>query len=63
MKGGLESTGLSDYAQYALKEICGQEWVQEKFLKDPDSLFAPDLLLDKMLSHKQVRNLTLTNWN
>ena len=54
-KGGMKSVGLSEYAKHALKEICSQEWVREKFLKNPDILFTPDLLLDKMLSNKQVR--------
>lgn len=54
-KGGMKSVGLSEYAKHALKEICSQEWVREKFLKNPEVLFTPDLLLDKMLSSKQVR--------
>ena len=51
----MKSVGLSEYAKHALKEICSQEWVREKFLKNPEALFTPDLLLDKMLSSKQVR--------
>lgn len=50
----METAGLSDYAKHALKEMCGQEWVREKFLKDPNSLFTQDLLLDSMLTSKQV---------
>lgn len=53
-RGGMERAGLSDYAQHTLREICSQEWVREKFLKDPEALFNPELLLDKMLSHAQV---------
>ena len=54
-RGGMERAGLSDYAQHTLREICSQEWVREKFLKDPKALFNSELLLDKMLSHAQVR--------
>ncbi len=50
----MKSVGLSEYAKHALREICSQEWVREKFLKNPDILFTPDYLLDKMLSNKQV---------
>ena len=53
-RGGMERAGLSDYAQHTLREICSQEWVREKFLKDPKALFNSELLLDKMLSHAQV---------
>lgn len=54
-KGGMKSVGLSEYAKHALKEICSQEWVREKFLKNPDILLSADYLLDKMMSNKQVR--------
>lgn len=37
-----------------MKEMCRQEWVREKFLKDPDAVLSSDLLLDQMLSNKQV---------
>ena len=50
----MESAGLSEFAKHALKEISSQEWVREKFLKDPDSLFKPSLLMDNMLTIKQV---------
>lgn len=53
-KGGIESAGLSEFAKHALKEMCRQEWVQEKFLKDPDGVLSSDLLLDPMLTNKQV---------
>ena len=50
----MESKGLNDFAKHALQEICQQEWVREKFLKDVDHLFTSDLLIDHMLSTKQV---------
>lgn len=53
-KNGMESKGLNDFAKHALQEICQQEWVREKFLKDVDHLFTSDLLIDPMLSNKQV---------
>ncbi|KAJ8310216.1 hypothetical protein KUTeg_012081 [Tegillarca granosa] len=53
-KGGIESAGLSEFAKHALKEMCRQEWVQEKFLKDPDGVLSSDLLLDPMLTNKQM---------
>ena len=53
----MERAGLSDYAQHTLREICSQEWVREKFLKDPKALFNSELLLDKMLSHAQVSDV------
>lgn len=53
-KHGMESAGLSDFARHALKEMCKQDWVQEKFLKDPEGVQSSDLLLDNMLSNKQV---------
>ena len=45
---------LTAYTQYVLEEICSQEWVREKFLKNPEKLFNCDMLLDKMFSEKQV---------
>ena len=54
LKGRIDSTGLSEYAKHCLREICSQEWVREKFLKEPEHLFTVDLLLDKMLSNCQV---------
>ena len=51
---GKESS-LSDFARHAMKEMCRQEWVREKFLKDPDAVLSSDLLLDQMLSNKQVK--------
>nr|XP_022287518.1 mediator of RNA polymerase II transcription subunit 12-like protein isoform X2 [Crassostrea virginica] len=56
-KHGMESAGLSDFARHALKEMCKQDWVQEKFLKDPEAVLSSDLLLDNMLSNKQAQQL------
>ena len=53
---GIEHKSLAEYARYVLKEICRQDWVREKFLKKPEHLLSHDLLLDKTLTHKQVRN-------
>jgi len=53
-KGGIESAGLSEFARHALMEMCAQDWVQEKFLKNPESVLSSDLLLDPMLTNKQV---------
>jgi len=58
LKGRTDSTGLSEYAKHCLREICSQEWVREKFLKEPEHLFTVDLLLDKMLSNRQVNSST-----
>lgn len=58
LKGRMDSTGLSEYAKHCLREICSQEWVREKFLKEPEHLFTVDLLLDKMLSNRQVSDET-----
>ena len=53
-KGGLERAGLNEYAQHTLKEICSQEWVREKFLKETESLFTTDHLLDPLFKHQLV---------
>ncbi|KAL8595943.1 hypothetical protein ACOMHN_018255 [Nucella lapillus] len=57
---GMESKGLNDFAKHALHEICQQDWVREKFLKDVDHLFTSDLLIDPMLSLKQGQQLLHT---
>lgn len=57
----MESAGLSDFARHALKEMCKQDWVQEKFLKDPEGVQSSDLLLDNMLSNKQVGKMYSSN--
>ncbi|ELT92763.1 hypothetical protein CAPTEDRAFT_163894 [Capitella teleta] len=52
-----QAAGLSEYAKHCLKEICSQEWVREKLLKNPENLFDSDLLLDNMLSQRQAQQL------
>ena len=51
---GMETADLSGYTRHVLREICSQEWVREKFLKDPEALLTSDLLLDNVLKDKQV---------
>ena len=51
----MENAGLSEFAKYALRAMCSQDWVREKFLRDPEGLFNADMLLDAMLSPEQVR--------
>lgn len=58
-KGGMESAGLNDFAKHALQEVCRQDWVREKFLKDPQALFTTEVLTDPMLSSKQVSFATV----
>lgn len=53
---GIESAGLNDFAKYALGQICSQQWIHERCLRDPDVLCSSDLLLDPMLSQKQVQS-------
>lgn len=52
-----KESSLSDFARHAMKEMCRQEWVREKFLKDPDAVLSSDLLLDQMLSNKQAQQI------
>ena len=79
MKGGgsggassnpMESASLSEYAKFTLKTICSQEWVREIFLKDPEKLWTPEVLLDEVLTCKQVNKVRIqdhcscqTPWN
>lgn len=51
-----QAPGLSDLAQFVLREICSQEWVLERCLQNPEELCHQDMLLDSMLSSKQVWN-------
>lgn len=53
-KDGLGSGSLSEFAKRALTEICRQDWVREKFLRNPEKLFTSDLLNDPILSYRQV---------
>lgn len=57
--GGMENAGLSEFAKHSLREMCSQDWVREKFLRDPEGLFNSEMLLDAMLTPEQVR---YRNW-
>ena len=48
------AVGLSDFAQHVLRQICSQEWVLERCLQNPEELCDTDMLLDSMLTPKQV---------
>lgn len=52
-----QAPGLSDLAQFVLREICSQEWVLERCLQNPEELCHQDMLLDSMLSSKQAQRL------
>ncbi|KAK0041422.1 mediator of RNA polymerase II transcription subunit 12-like protein isoform X3 [Biomphalaria pfeifferi] len=56
-KDGLGSGSLSEFAKCALTEICRQDWVREKFLRNPEKLFTSDLLNDPILSYRQAQQL------
>lgn len=60
----LENTvpSLSEFAQYVLKEICNQEWVLDRCLLNPVML-CEALLVDTMLSPKQVGLINIQNSN
>lgn len=53
----IESASLRTYAKYTLKTICAQECVREICLKEPERLLTAEVLLDQLLSQKQVSNL------
>ncbi|MGH0165053.1 UNVERIFIED_CONTAM: hypothetical protein FKN15_004543 [Acipenser sinensis] len=54
----IETASLSEYARYALRTICQQEWVGEHCLKEPERLCTDkDLVLDPVLSNKQAQKL------
>ena len=53
----MESAGLNEYAKHSLREICSQEWVRERFLKNPEELFKTDMLLDPELKNKHAQQL------
>ncbi|XP_041119222.1 mediator of RNA polymerase II transcription subunit 12-like protein isoform X5 [Polyodon spathula] len=54
----IETASLSEYARYALRTICQQEWVGEHCLKEPERLCTDkDLILDPVLSNKQAQKL------
>ncbi|XP_022706547.1 mediator of RNA polymerase II transcription subunit 12-like protein isoform X2 [Varroa jacobsoni] len=48
---------LKDYSKFALAQICSQQWVHERCLRDPDLLCTNDLLLDPMLTPSQAESL------
>ncbi|KAH3870442.1 hypothetical protein DPMN_033629 [Dreissena polymorpha] len=50
----MENAGLSEFSKHALCELCSQDWVSEKFLRDPEGLFNSEMLLDHKLSPEQV---------
>uniref|UniRef100_A0A8C4QLK3 Mediator complex subunit 12L n=1 Tax=Eptatretus burgeri TaxID=7764 RepID=A0A8C4QLK3_EPTBU len=54
----IETASLSEYAKFALKTICQQEWVGERCLKGPETLCEDkDLLRDPVLTPKQAQHL------
>ena len=53
-KDSLGSGSLSEFAKRALTEICRQDWVREKFLRNHEKVFTSDLLNDPVLSYGQV---------
>ena len=48
---------LTEFAKLVLRTMCGQEWVRERCLQDPESLFQQQHLLDPCLSQSQTRHL------
>lgn len=50
----METSNTSAFAGFTLQVICGQEWVRERCLQDPQILFSPELLLDPELTVNQV---------
>ncbi|KAK3742866.1 hypothetical protein QZH41_007773 [Actinostola sp. cb2023] len=52
-KSAVGSSNLSAFAGYTLQVICGQEWVRERCLQDPQVLFSSELLLDPELTVNQ----------
>ena len=56
---GVDKAPLSDFAKYALRQICGQDWVREICLKHPEKLCNSDNLLDSILTQSQVRKTAI----
>ncbi|GAB6019774.1 hypothetical protein CHUAL_001322 [Chamberlinius hualienensis] len=54
---GIETAGLSDFAKHVLKQICNQDWVRERCLKDPEILCTDGYLVDSRLTNKQAQQL------
>lgn len=57
MGKGAEKACLADFARYALRQICSQEWVKECCLKRPEELCSSDNLLDSILKPRQSQRL------
>ncbi|KAF2359628.1 Mediator complex subunit Med12 [Trinorchestia longiramus] len=54
---GVEKAPLSDFARYALHQICSQDWVREICLKCPEKLCNSDNLLDNILTPSQAQRV------
>lgn len=52
---GLEQISLLEFAQHVLKQICAQEHVLERCLKNAEKLC--DMIIDEMLTPKQVQRI------
>lgn len=53
--GGLEQISLLEFAQAVLKQICAQEHVLERCLKNAEQLC--DMIIDEMLTAKQAQRV------
>ncbi|RWS13512.1 thyroid hormone receptor-associated protein-like protein [Dinothrombium tinctorium] len=53
----IETTNLGEFAKHALKQICSQEWVHEKCLRELEMPDKQNLLMDPMLTSKQAQQL------
>ncbi|KAA0189334.1 hypothetical protein HAZT_HAZT004835 [Hyalella azteca] len=53
----VEKAPLSDFARYALHQICSQDWVREICLKCPEKLCNSDNLLDNILTPSQAQRV------
>lgn len=60
---GVDKAPLADFARYALRQICSQDWVREICLKCPEKLCNNDNLLDSILTPSQVSVCSLTKIN
>lgn len=49
-----DKASLADFARYALRQICSQEWVRERCLKIPEELCSAENLLDSIVTPRQV---------
>lgn len=55
---GVDKVPLADFARYALRQICSQDWVREICLKCPEKLCNSDNLLDSILTPSQVKKIS-----